>query len=178
MSVDPAIAWAARLALAGVFASAARHKWRDFSAFAAALAAHRLVPGALVPALARAFAAAETAVAAGLLVPASAAVAGGAAVALLALYSLAVAINLARGRREIDCGCSARPQPLSRGLLARNAALAAVALPAALPVADRTWLWVDALSAGAGAAALAFVWLAAQSLAFGRPPSAHFGSST
>jgi hypothetical protein len=178
MSVDPVLAWAARLALAGVFAGAARHKWRDLSAFAAALAAHRLVPGALVPALARALATAEAAVAAGLLVPASAAAAGCAAAALLAVYSGAVAINLARGRREIDCGCSARPQPLSRGLLARNAALGAAALLAALPVAERAMIWVDALSAAAGATALAFVWLAAQSLAFGRTDSVHLGSST
>jgi hypothetical protein len=124
------------------------------------------VPEAIVPALARAFAAIETAIAAALLVPSSAASAGSAAAALLALYSFAVAINLARGRREIDCGCSARPQPLSRGLLVRNAALAAAALLAALPATSRALVWVDALSAAAGAAALAFVWLAAQSLLF------------
>jgi hypothetical protein len=164
--VDPIVAWVARLALAGVFAAAALHKWRDLSAFSAALAAHRLVPEAIVPALARAFAAIETAIAAALLVPSSAASAGSAAAALLALYSFAVAINLARGRREIDCGCSARPQPLSRGLLVRNAALAAAALLAALPATSRALVWVDALSAAAGAAALAFVWLAAQSLLF------------
>jgi hypothetical protein len=167
--IDPVVAWVARVVLAGVFASAARHKWRHFTAFSAALAAHRLVPDALVAPLARGFAAAETAVAAGLLAPASATAASCAAAALLALYSGAIAINLARGRREIDCGCSARPQPLSGGLLARNAALAAAALPAALPAAQRTFVWVDALSAAAGAAALALVWLAAQSLAFGSP---------
>ena len=170
--VDPIFAWVARLVLAGVFASAALHKWRDLSAFEAALAAHRLVPEAVVPALARAFAAAETAVAASLLVPESAAGAGCAAAALLALYSAAIAINLARGRREIDCGCSARPRPLSRGLLVRNAALAAAALLAALPATGRALVWVDGLSAAAGAAALAFVWIAAQSLAFGGGPVA------
>ncbi len=173
--VDPTVAWVARLALAAVFAAAALHKWRDLSAFAAALGAHRLVPGAIVPALARAFAAAETAVAAGLLVPAVAASASCAAAALIALYSSAIAINLARGRREIDCGCSARPRPLSRGLLVRNAALVAAALLAALPAASRALVWVDALSAAAGAAALAFVWLAAQSLAFGGTASVHLG---
>jgi hypothetical protein len=173
--IDPTVAWVARLALAGVFAAAALHKWRGLSAFSAALAAHRLVPEAIVPALARAFAAVETAVAAGLLVPAVAASAGCTAAALLAIYSIAVAINLARGRREIDCGCSARPRPLSGGLLVRNAALGAAALLAALPEASRALVWVDALSAAAGAAALAFVWLAAQSLAFGGTASVHLG---
>jgi hypothetical protein len=42
--IDPVIAWLARLALAGVFAAAALHKWRDLGAFTAAVAAHRLVP--------------------------------------------------------------------------------------------------------------------------------------
>ena len=175
--VDPIVAWVARLALCAVFASAALHKWRDLPAFSAALGAHRLVPAALVPAAARAFAAAETAVAVGLLVPATAAIAAGAAVALLALYSGAIAINLARGRREIDCGCSVRPQPLSPGLLVRNAALAAAALPAVLPATSRTLVWIDALSAAAGVAALTFVWIAAQSLAF-RTSAVQLGRST
>jgi Methylamine utilisation protein MauE len=165
--IDPVVAWLARLALAGVFAAAALHKWRDLGAFTAAVAAHRLVPEASAGALARALAVTETAVAVGLLVPASAPRAAWIAAALLALYTGAIAINLARGRREIDCGCSARPQPLSGGLLARNAALAAAALPAALPTGARALVWIDALTAIAALAALALLWLAAQTLAFG-----------
>jgi hypothetical protein len=177
--VDPVVGWVARLALAVVFAAAALHKWRDLSAFSAALAGHRLVPAALVPATARSLAAAETAIAGALLVPASAVGAACTAAALLALYSTAVAINLARGRRDIDCGCSAHPRPLSRGLLVRNAVLVAAALAAALPVADRALVWVDVLTAGAGASALAFAWLAAQSLALDGPASStRLGSST
>ena len=173
--IDPIAAWVARLALAGVFAAAALHKWRDLPAFAAAVAAHRLVPDPLVAPFARAFAAVETAIAAALLAPASAPSASYAAAALLALYSGAIAINLARGRREIDCGCSARPQPLSPALLVRNAVLAAAALPAALPATVRALFWVDALSAAAGTAAIAFVWIAAQSLVFGAPAAARSG---
>ena len=167
--IDPIAAWLARLALAGVFAAAALHKWRDLGAFTGAVAAHRLVPDAWASALACALAACETAVAVGLIVPASAPRAAWVAAALLALYSGAIAINLARGRREIDCGCSARPQPLSGGLLARNAALAAAAILAALPESGRALVWIDALSAAAGLAALALLWLAAQTLAFGVP---------
>jgi hypothetical protein len=165
--IDPVAAWLARLALAGVFASAALHKGRDLDAFAAAVAAHRLVPEASAGAFARAFALCEVAAAAGLLVPTSAPLAAGLAAALLVLYTGAIAINLARGRREIDCGCSARPQPLSGRLLARNAALGALAFAAALPPSARAWVWVDALTAAAGLAALALLWLAAQTLAFG-----------
>jgi len=165
--IDPVAAWLARLALAGVFASAALHKGRDLDAFAAAVAAHRLVPEASVGALARALALCEVAAVVGLLVPASAPLAAWLAAALLALYTGAIAINLARGRREIDCGCSARPQPLSGRLLARNAALGALAIAAALPASARAWVWIDALTAAAGLAALALLWLAAQTLAFG-----------
>lgn len=174
--IDPVAAWLARLALAGVFAAAALHKWRDLDAFAAAVAAHRLVPEASVGGLAPLLAACETAVAVSLIVPASAPYAAWVAAALLALYSGAIAINLARGRHEIDCGCSARPQPLSGALLARNSALAVAAIPAALPESGRALVWVDALTAAAGLAALALLWLAAQTLVFGAP--ARIGRST
>ncbi len=176
--IDPIVAWVARLALSAAFAAAALHKWRDLGAFSAAVAAHRLVPDAAVGALARALAACETAVAAGLLLPASAAMAGWCAAALLALYSGAIAINLARGRREIDCGCSAHPQPLSPGLLVRNAALAAAVLPAVLPAARRELVWVDVFSAAACTGALALAWAAARALAFGAPsPAERLGRS-
>jgi len=175
--VDPVVAWVARIALAGVFASAALHKWREPGIFAAALAAHQLVPAPLVPALAPALAATETAIAARLLLPGTAPAAGWAAATLLGLYSFAVAINLARGRRDIDCGCSARPQPLSLGLLARNATLAAAVLPATAPVQGRELFWIDALSGAACLGALGFLWLASESLAFGRPASARLGRS-
>jgi hypothetical protein len=174
--VDPAFAWLARLGLAGVFVASALHKWRDLRAFASAVAAHRLVPEALSSGLAPAFAALETAVATGLLWPPSARAAGCAAAALLALYSGAIAINLARGR-AIDCGCSWRPQPVSRGLLARNALLVAAVLPAALPIAPRELLWIDALSIAAGVGALAGIWLAAQALVFSEPATARLGRS-
>ena len=65
---------------------------------------------------------------------------------LLALYTAAVAINLARGRRDIDCGCAgaAARVPLGGAVLARNAALILAALavcarPAALALALGTW---------------------------------------
>jgi len=65
--------------------------------------------------------------------------------ALLALYSAAIAVNLLRGRRDIECGCGAATHvPLSGWLLARNAALMATALavcaaPHALALAAASW---------------------------------------
>ena len=65
--------------------------------------------------------------------------------ALLALYSAAIAVNLLRGRRDIECGCGAATHvPLSGWLLARNAALMAAAFavhaaPQALARAAASW---------------------------------------
>ena len=59
-----------------------------------------------------------------------------------------------RGRRRIDCGCGARPQPLGEGLLARNAVLLGIALAAALPTSGRALTGIDAVSILGGAAGL------------------------
>jgi hypothetical protein len=44
---------------------------------------------------------------------------------LLVVYAGAIGANLWRGRRHIDCGCGlgSRAQPISLGLIARNALL-------------------------------------------------------
>ena len=60
-----------------------------------------------------------------------------AAIALLMLFAAAMAINIARGRVHIDCGCGQAflAQHLSRPLVARNLVLAALLLPSLLPSA-------------------------------------------
>jgi hypothetical protein len=45
----------------------------------------------------------------------------------LAIYFIAMAINMGRGRRFIDCGCGDEPSPLSVILLGRNLLLMVVA---------------------------------------------------
>jgi hypothetical protein len=56
------------------------------------------------------------------------------AAGLLLVFSLAIAINLARGRSHIDCGCGDPHvrQPLRMGLMVRNVGLAAALIVAAL----------------------------------------------
>lgn len=53
------------------------------------------------------------------------------AIVLLAIFAAAMGINIARGRREIDCGCgrSELRQPLSWPLVVRNLVLAALLVP-------------------------------------------------
>ena len=79
---------------------------------------------------------------------------------LLLPMTLAVAINLARGRSEIDCGCGGtRGQGLSNGLVVRNIVLMLSLLCAARP------LHLAALGVG-GIALMSALGLALSSLYF------------
>lgn len=158
--MDPAADVTVRAALALLFLVAAAHKLGDAGRFAATLVEYRLLPARSVPLVARLVPAAEVAVAvalggrraAGLL----------AAAGMLLLYAGAIGINLARGRRHIDCGCAgpATRRPISGWLVARNLALAAAALAGLAPVAARQLVWVDALTVAGGTAVLAALWAA------------------
>ena len=120
--MDPVLAHVCRGVLALVFLSAAAHKLRAPRDFVATLRGYGLVPGALAPAVAALLVGAELAIGAGLLAPATQRAAALGATALLALYGASIAVNLLRGRRDIDCGCGgpAARQPLSGWLVLRN----------------------------------------------------------
>ncbi len=169
--MDPVITTLARLGLALLFAAAAAHKLRDRTRFQGILADYRLLPEALVPAAALSLVGVELGLAAALLGPATAPAAAIAAAGVLSVYALAIGINLARGRRDIDCGCGGPGQRLHPGLLARNAALVAVCGVAALPVAPRPLSILDAFSVTLGLAGLALVWLASGELASRSQPA-------
>ena len=83
---------------------------------------------------------------------------------LLLVYAAAIALNLARGRDAIDCGCGAPGDERSIGvdLVARNLVLAALALGAALPATARALTWLDLASAAAAFAAAAALLAAAE----------------
>jgi len=137
--IDPVISTSAALALSVIFASAASHKLRHPCWFRRQVHEYELIPGPMVPAAARTLPIAELVIAAGLLWSTSRPYAGVLAFLMIGLYALAIAINLARGRKDIDCGCSgpAMRQPLQPALLARNLMLAIIALVALLPMLDR-----------------------------------------
>lgn len=137
-TLDPVIVLAARYALALLFLTAALGKLRHSSYFRGNLREYELLPGSLVPLVASTIPLVELAIAAAALNPGMAPAAMVAAGGLLGLYALAMAINLMRGRRDIDCGCTgpAMRQTLNGWLVMRNGALIAVALVgAATPVA-------------------------------------------
>jgi hypothetical protein len=118
------------LGMALVLLAGAAGKLRDRADFALAVEAYELVPERLVPAAALTFALLE--LTSGLLLAAPWTRMAGAALALLvmALATAAVIVNLARGRRVLDCGCGGLSgrQPISWWLVLRNTMLALVLL--------------------------------------------------
>jgi hypothetical protein len=129
------IALAIRVLVALIFLTAAVGKFRHRLVFQGVVANYRLLPDSAVPAFALLLPPVEAAVAAALLF-APALWPAVSAASLLILFAVAMAINIRRGRRHIDCGCfqSTLKQTLSWILVARNAGLALLlAVPAAVP---------------------------------------------
>jgi hypothetical protein len=89
---------------------------------------------------------------------------------LLLVYGAGIAINLTRGRREIDCGCSLRRRPIGRWMVVRNALLAAALLVCAAPIAERPLGVTDVVTIGAGLLVLILLY-AALDLLLGRKPA-------
>jgi methylamine utilization protein MauE len=162
--MDPVVDAMVRAGLTLLLGAAAAHKLRDPATFAATLAEYRVLPPAVVPAVARLVPLVEAAVALGL---ATSIVVGPAAAAcLLAVYATAIGLNLARGRRDLDCGCGGpgTRRPIGTGLVVRNVALAAAALAVARPPASRELVWIDGLTVVAGTIALAAAYVAVDRL--------------
>ena len=95
-------------------------------------------------------------------------------VLLLTVYTGAIAINLARGKRDIDCGCFAASSavPLSGRLITRNLLLAGATSLLLLSPGSRALLWVDALSIAMATVTLTLLWQSARGLA-ATAPSLH-----
>jgi hypothetical protein len=167
--MDPAVDIALRAGLALLLLVAAGHKLRDLAHFRATLAEYRLLPESLVGGGAVVVVGVEIAIAVALV---TARAAGAlAAASLLAVYAAAIGVNLARGRRHIDCGCAgpAERRTLSGWLVARNAALVAVALAGLVPVGARPMIWVDGLTVAGTTLLLAGVYAAIDGLIANAP---------
>lgn len=168
--VDPVVGWSQRIFLAAVFARAAYGKLRAPRAFAEAIRGYAVLPDSTAIAGSAAFGllTLEAVVVVGLLSSDWASAASLVAAGLLLIYSAAIGLNLARGRRDIDCGCAGAGgrTALHEWLLARNGLYVAMAACAALPLAARNLLWLDAITIGLavlslGTLAVAFDGLAA-----------------
>jgi hypothetical protein len=163
--IDPAVGALLAGAFALLFASAALHKLLHHAAFSEAFRAYAVVPpglarlSVLVPPL-------ELMVAAALLAGGSRAGAAAAGAALLLLYASAIAINLARGRRDLSCGCGGPNdrRPIAAWMVWRNLLLAGLLGVTLLPWVPRPLGAADALTIGAGTAVTALLYMSLDGL--------------
>ena len=111
-----------------VFLGAVLHKFFDLTEFQGFVADYQLLPDRLVKLATNALVVGEAGAVVLLLWPAGRAAGLSIAAGLLALYALAVGINIRRGRTEVECGCGGAPQRLSVYLVWRNLLLILLAL--------------------------------------------------
>ncbi len=161
MTMDPAVAYLLIASMALMFLAAAVHKLRDLRRFREVFAAYRLLPVAAGRRLAPAVPALELAVAVGLLFENLRLPALWTGVALLLVYAVAIAINLARGRRDLDCGCGGPSdrRPIAAWMVWRNIGIATLLAAASLPWSARSLVLTDAVTVGFGTACCALVYL-------------------
>jgi hypothetical protein len=160
--LDPGIGALIIVAVAMLLLTASVHKWRELGVFAVTLRAYRLMPDAAVLVVAPLVAAVEAALGTAMLIPRARPAAAIAGAALLGLYAAAIAINLVRGRRDLDCGCGGREgrRPIAPWMVTRNLLLAAALVLAALPWARRPLTGVDAVTVVGGVAVLSMIYAA------------------
>src|SRR5271166_1961631 len=120
--IDPAIRGLCAFSLALIFGASGVMKLRDLEMFEGSLANYQLVPMWAEKPLSYVLPIIECAAAAGLMVASTRTMAASMLLALLTIFTGAIAINLVRGRTNIDCGCfgPALRQELSGWLLLRN----------------------------------------------------------
>ncbi len=146
---DPVLVYGASAALACVLWLGALDKAKDMAGFSAIVKAYGILPLGWHGLFARVFVLAEIAAGVLLLMPGWQARGAVLALAVLALATLGLAYNLARGHRDMDCGCGG---PAGQGggltwwLVLRNAVLGLWALPAltAATGPSRALQWADA----------------------------------
>ena len=145
--MDPVIIIIISICMSLMFGIAAVHKLRAFALFKATMNEYRLVPRALSGGVAFVMVATELAVALLVLIPATHTISLLVMALLLFVYTIAIGINLLRGRRNIDCGCSgpAARHEISEWLMLRNLVLLSLVLLATNPFTLRPMNWLDAV---------------------------------
>ena len=178
--IDPVVDLTVRLALALLFGAAAWHKLSDSARFEAALRSYRALPAWAERPAAWLIPGAEALIAASLLSSTTRTAAALAGACLLCAYSAAIGVNIARGRRDIDCGCfvSSANVPLSWALLVRNAVLLGATALAALPASLRPLSWLDSFTIAAALLGLSLLWMATQRLTQTGPALRRAGGSS
>ena len=167
--IDPLIGQLLALAFALLFAASAWHKLTDLARLRGVLAGFAIVPPVLELPVAWAISLVEAGLAIAWLLNLQTRFTALATAVLMAVYALAIGLNLLRGRVHIDCGCSigsakGSGQQLSWHLLLRNGVLVLAALVAALPTSSRELSLADFVGLVGGLVALAFLYAAGNQL--------------
>src|SRR5256885_13495390 len=136
--IDPVIHYLLVCLLALVFLQGGATKLTARDEFQGVVTNYRLLPSVMVAAFAALLPFAELAAGIGVVLPATRHFGAALAIALLVMFALAMAINLVRGRTEIDCGCfkSGLRQTVSGWLVGRNLLLAVGAVLLWLPATE------------------------------------------
>lgn len=171
---DPVPLYAASAALACVLLLGAMDKLRDMPGFANVVAAYWILPAGWSRTFAWGYALTEAMAGILLLAPPSRAIGAMLALLVLTVATLALAINLLRGNRDIDCGCAgpmsrssgARRAGLTWWLVPRNAVLALWAGPALIAAGGtaRGLHWIDSAAVFGLTIAAVGLYLAADHL--------------
>jgi hypothetical protein len=157
------LATLALLLLSYLLVAGAWQKFGDQGYFQQVISDYRILPASWSAYIARGLALLELGLGLVLLIPTGQQPALVAVALLLLAYTAAMAMNLVRGRRDLDCGCAGpgQRQTISGWLLARNLLLIALALGAIplLHTAPLGWLgWCLALLGAALTALLYHVF--------------------
>jgi hypothetical protein len=175
--MDPLLELTAAWALAALFAASTAHKLAALAEWPGVVRNYRLLPEALTATFAGVLLVAGALTAAALLWPATRRIGACAAAAQLIIFAAAMAINLRRGRASIDCGCfgSRLRHGISAWMVARNLALAVLALSMLLPATPRELTALDIATALAVVATLSFLYPVLAVVL--RPPPATFAEN-
>jgi Methylamine utilisation protein MauE len=160
MMIDPAIGCLIAACIGLLFMVAAVHKLRDLRRFREVFTAYRLVPAAVARRIACVVPAVELVVAAELILGAPGLALATGSVLLLG-YAAAIAVNLARGRSDLDCGCAGpdNRRPIAAWMVWRNVVIAMLSAVALLPWTERPLALTDGVTVGFGTACCALIYL-------------------
>ena len=143
--LDPLILKLVSIGFGLLFLLAAVQKLTLIYKFRATLSAYELLPGALIAPVSISVPIIEALLGAAWLLAIQPAFVALASAVLLASYTSAIAINLLRGRRTIDCGCGGteQKQAISEWLIFRNGILLFFAYAVITNVQTRELGWLD-----------------------------------
>ena len=162
--LDPVVSHLLALGGALLFGTAAWGKLRSFAGFRATLTDYRVVPERFTGAVSVTICCVELAVSAGLPWPGTRAPAAVLGTTLLLVYAAAIAVNLLRGRRDVDCGCGRQPTVIAGWLVIRNMMLAALLTVLQMPVSSRVLGLADYATIAGALIGTVLLFLSAEAL--------------